>query len=160
MTGKLGLQKEDVTKIKSIIEGLEADPRSEIFKEPVDYVGLGLTDYLDIVKHPMDLSTVSKKLKLSQYPTHNDVLNDLNLIWANCKSYNLQGSEIYLLAVAMEKICKKLWEKQFKERVGKKPEKNSKSGDSQVGSRSIVKKESDSDIKRKKSEPEPEPEEE
>lgn len=151
MTSKLGLQKEDVAKIKSIVEGLEADPRSEIFKEPVDHVGLGLTDYLDIVKQPMDLSTISKKLKTNKYASVNDVFDDFNLIWSNCKLYNLQGSEIYLLAVGMEKVCKKLWEKQFKDRNHKKPEKNSKSGDSQVGSKSGNKKDSDSDIKRKKS---------
>lgn len=159
MSTKVGISKEDIGKIKLIIEGLETDPRSEIFKEPVDHVGLGLTDYLDIIKQPMDLSTVSKKLKTGVYNSIQDVLNDLTLIWTNCKTYNLQGSEIYLLAVAMEKVCKKLWEKQFKDKPQKKTEKGGKSGDSQVGStKNAIKKESDSDIKRVKSEPDPEEE--
>ena len=32
---------------------------------------------------------------------------DLNLIWSNCKLYNVSGSEIYRLAESMERKCKK-----------------------------------------------------
>ena len=32
-----------------------------IFEEPVDPVKLGLADYFDVVKHPMDLGTVRKR---------------------------------------------------------------------------------------------------
>ena len=31
----------------------------------------------------------------------------MQLIWDNCKSYNIAGSEIYKLAEDMEKVCKK-----------------------------------------------------
>ena len=32
----------------------------------------------------------------------------MQLIWANCKSYNVSGSDIYKLAENMERRCKKL----------------------------------------------------
>ena len=32
---------------------------------------------------------------------------DMQLIWDNCKSYNIAGSDIYKLAEEMEKVCKK-----------------------------------------------------
>lgn len=31
---------------------------SEVFREPVQYIELGIPDYPDIIKHPMDLGTV------------------------------------------------------------------------------------------------------
>jgi hypothetical protein len=58
------------------------------FREPVDWKGMGLTDYLSIVKYPMDLSTVMKKLKEERYSRVEEGLDDLQLIWDNCKAYN------------------------------------------------------------------------
>ena len=111
------ISKEEKTKFNNILDTLLNDHYAYIFKEPVDYVGLGLTDYLDVVKNPMDLGTVKAKLINENYNSYQDVIDDLNLIWANCKLYNLQGSDIYLTAVHMEKTCKKLLEKNFKEKA-------------------------------------------
>jgi hypothetical protein len=55
------ITKEEVTKLKEIIEGIEADPKAYDFLEPVDHQGLGLFDYTTIVKNPMDLSTIKVK---------------------------------------------------------------------------------------------------
>ena len=110
------ISKEETIKIKQLLEGLEAEPKCYIFLEPVDVVGLGLSDYLEIIKHPMDISTIKKKLKSNQYNTLQEVLGDIHLIWSNCKLYNQEGSEIFLLAVAMEKTCKKLNDKIFKDK--------------------------------------------
>lgn len=52
------ISKDDIKKMLNIIDTLEQDPYSFIFLEPVDHVGLGLTDYLTIVKKPMDLGTI------------------------------------------------------------------------------------------------------
>ncbi len=38
---------------------LKKHPSAEQFLKPVDYISMKLTDYLDIVKEPMDLSTVN-----------------------------------------------------------------------------------------------------
>ncbi|KAJ5594791.1 uncharacterized protein N7459_000999 [Penicillium hispanicum] len=45
-------------------------------------------DYYTIIKHPMDLGTMTKKLKGLQYRSKQDFVDDLNLIWANCLKYN------------------------------------------------------------------------
>ena len=37
------------------------------FYKPVDVEGLGLHDYLDIIKHPMDLGTVKVCFKVYKY---------------------------------------------------------------------------------------------
>ncbi|KAJ5290511.1 uncharacterized protein N7443_010764 [Penicillium atrosanguineum] len=45
-------------------------------------------DYYSIIKHPMDLGSMTKKLKGLQYRSKQDFVDDLNLIWANCLKYN------------------------------------------------------------------------
>lgn len=45
-------------------------------------------DYYNIIKQPMDLGTMTKKLKALQYKSKQEFVDDLNLIWANCFKYN------------------------------------------------------------------------
>ena len=39
--------------------------------------------------------------------TYEEVFAEVQLIWDNCKSYNMAGSEIYKLAEYMEKAAKR-----------------------------------------------------
>jgi len=41
-----------------------------------------------VIKHPMDLGTMTKKLKAVQYKSKQEFVDDLSLIWANCLRYN------------------------------------------------------------------------
>ncbi|KAL8831177.1 MAG: hypothetical protein Q9191_001019, partial [Dirinaria sp. TL-2023a] len=45
-------------------------------------------DYSNVIKHPMDLGSMTKKLKAIQYKSKQEFVDDLNLIWANCLKYN------------------------------------------------------------------------
>ncbi|KAL2868228.1 SAGA histone acetyltransferase complex subunit SPT7 [Aspergillus lucknowensis] len=45
-------------------------------------------DYYGVIKHPMDLGTMTKKLKALQYKSKQEFVDDLNLIWSNCFKYN------------------------------------------------------------------------
>jgi hypothetical protein len=48
----------------------------------------------------MDLGTVDSKLKQGEYLYVEEMLDDIQLIWDNCKLYNLPGSvKKYLLIV-------------------------------------------------------------
>ena len=76
-----------------------------------------LFDYPQIVKKPMDLSTVKKNILKGKYQSYEDVFSDIQLVWGNCKTYNMSGSDIYLQAEAMERLSKKLI-KQFKIQMG------------------------------------------
>jgi hypothetical protein len=42
----------------------------------------------------MDISTVKKKLGNVEYTSLQEVLDDIQLIWNNCKRYNIEGSVI------------------------------------------------------------------
>lgn len=47
-----------------------------------------LTGNATAIKHPMDLGTMTKKLKGTQYKSKHEFVDDLNLIWANCLKFN------------------------------------------------------------------------
>ena len=71
-------------------------------------IELGLLDYPQIVKRPMDFATIKTALlKGGKFVTFEDVFNEIQLIWDNCKTYNMAGSEIYKLAEYMEKLSKR-----------------------------------------------------
>jgi len=45
-------------------------------------------DYHNVIKYPMDIGTVSKKLRGTAYKSKREFVDDLNLIWSNCLKYN------------------------------------------------------------------------
>lgn len=96
----------------SLLKGLEQQEESLEFLHPVDHAGLGLDDYLTIVTTPMDLSTVRKNAKGGKYGDVREALADVQLIWENCRKYNLSDSLIAKQADIMEhhakRICQKL----------------------------------------------------
>lgn len=60
----------------------------------------------------MDFATIKKTLaKGGKYETYEDVFADVQLIWDNCKTYNMAGSDIYKLAEYMEKLAKRTIQK-------------------------------------------------
>jgi len=45
-------------------------------------------DYFQVIKCPMDIGTMIKKLKQLAYKSKKEFVDDLNLIWSNCLNYN------------------------------------------------------------------------
>ena len=50
----------------------------------------------------MDLSTVREKLNNDEYSSVEECLDDLQLIWDNCKLYNVEFSKIYKMSIRLE----------------------------------------------------------
>lgn len=105
------MNQNQLTLIKNFISTIEKDRNAYIFLEPVDYVGMGLPDYPEIIKHPMDLSTIKKKINDSKYNTIEEIYKDIQLIWDNCKTYNMEGSDVYKMAQYCEKFTKRYFDK-------------------------------------------------
>ena len=74
------------------------------FRDPVDWKAWKLFDYPKLIKNPMDLHTVEKKLNESKYESILDFANDCRLVWTNCKTYNQDESEYYKLASKFSKL--------------------------------------------------------
>lgn len=87
--------KEDISKLIIKINGRK---ESEFFREPVDWKGLGLTDYPTIITQPMDLRTVREKLENDCYDTPLEVAADVRLIFLNAMTYNAPGSRVFVYA--------------------------------------------------------------
>ncbi|KAL8771725.1 MAG: hypothetical protein Q9209_002916 [Squamulea sp. 1 TL-2023] len=66
-------------------------------------------DYYNVIKQPMDLGSMTKKLKNVQYKSKQEFVTDLSLIWSNCLNYN-QNPDHFLRrhALFMRKETEKL----------------------------------------------------
>lgn len=80
-------------------QGLHQDiyelPEAEAFRQPVDVKALGLTDYYDIIKRPMDLSTIGSKLQQGVYRDPWEYCDDMRLMVDNAHTYNKKNSPVY-----------------------------------------------------------------
>ena len=101
-------------KFFEILKVLFQDNQSSAFQEPVDYIELNIPEYPEIIKNPMDLGTIKEKLENDDYKNINEIINDFDLIWENCFTFNKVGSEIYKMAQYCKKLFKKQMEKYFK----------------------------------------------
>ena len=61
----------------------------------------------------MDLSTVKSNLENGDYSTVKSCLDDLQLIWDNCKLFNVEFSQIYKMSVRLENLQAKLIQQHF-----------------------------------------------
>jgi len=105
---------DDIKKLEKIFETMEKDNQAIDFLAPVDYVALNILDYPKIITNPMDLGTVKKNLLSGDYKIFQDFMGDISLIWKNCRTYNLPGSEIVKMANHCDKKFRQLMDKQFK----------------------------------------------
>ncbi|XP_073455684.1 bromodomain-containing protein 3 isoform X7 [Aquarana catesbeiana] len=74
------------------------------FYQPVDCIKLNLPDYHKIIKNPMDMGTIKKRLENNYYWSANECMQDFNTMFTNCYIYNKSTDDIVLMAQALEKI--------------------------------------------------------
>lgn len=70
------------------IQTLKRMQDSRFYKEPVDPIKMNIPQYFDIIKNPMDLGTIDRKLKNEMYPTAQALINDFNLMVQNAVTFN------------------------------------------------------------------------
>jgi histone acetyltransferase len=61
-------------------------------------------DYYDVIKEPMDLSSMEDKLEKDLYPTPEDFMRDAKLIFDNCRKYNTENTPYAKSANKLEKF--------------------------------------------------------
>ena len=64
-------------------------------------------DYYNVIKEPMDLSTMEERLHADLYPRPEDFVKDAKLIFDNCRSYN---NETTPYAKSANKLEKYMWQ--------------------------------------------------
>lgn len=98
-------------KCQTLLKRLQSHNSAAPFLDPVDHKALNIPDYPLIVKEPMDLSTVERKLKEGMYASPAAFGADVRKIWSNAYLYNPNGSPICELTKKMDDF----FEKYFKE---------------------------------------------
>ncbi|XP_025893668.1 bromodomain testis-specific protein isoform X2 [Nothoprocta perdicaria] len=74
------------------------------FHLPVDAAALNLPDYYSIIKKPMDLSTIKKRLEHNYYTKAAECIEDFKTMFLNCYIYNKPGDDIVFMAQELEKV--------------------------------------------------------
>jgi hypothetical protein len=92
-----------------VMQELIDDQFGWVFHDAVDPVALGLPDYFDVVKKPMHLELVKKKLENALYPEMDMYAADVRLVFGNAILYNGDTSEVGELAQAMLVKFEKLY---------------------------------------------------
>lgn len=98
---------EELAQCKAIVRDLRKHKDAQEFLEPVDWKGLGIPDYPTIIKRPMDMGTVSRRLEAGQYASVHALYSDVDLVWTNAMTYNQDESPIFVFArdLKVEHTC-------------------------------------------------------
>ncbi len=99
----ISLRQEGVQKLmRPVVQKLINHPKNfDIFNKPVDYINLGLTDYLIKIKQPMDLGTVKSKLLRGDYEKLDQIKDDVSLVFNNAMTYNPPTHSVHMYAKAI-----------------------------------------------------------
>ncbi|KAF8922329.1 Bromodomain-containing protein [Mucidula mucida] len=79
------------------------------FYEPVDWVKLGIPSYPKIVKKPMDLSTIRKKLDAGDYAHAAAFQSDFKLMIRNCFTFNPPGTPVNQAGAELQRVFDMKW---------------------------------------------------
>lgn len=79
------------------------------FLEPVDPVALDCPSYFDVVKNPMDLSTMAKKMENGEYENGEEFEKDMRLMLSDCYAFNPPGTPVNILGHRLETVFNEKW---------------------------------------------------
>jgi len=80
------------------------EPYAWPFYKPVEAEELGLYDYTDIIKQPMDLTTIKNKMEGREYATPQEFATDVRLIFTNCYKYNPPDHDVVKMARKLQDV--------------------------------------------------------
>ncbi|OCH92323.1 Bromodomain-domain-containing protein [Obba rivulosa] len=92
------------TAMEKLLSDLQGHGLSWPFLQPVN--GDEVVDYYEVIKKPMDFSTMEHKLDTNQYPNIDAFLADAQLVFDNCRTYNPDDSIYHKNATKLERFLK------------------------------------------------------
>ncbi|KAK0934794.1 transcription initiation at TATA-containing promoter protein [Friedmanniomyces endolithicus] len=93
-----------------------------VFLMPVDPVALNIPHYHQIIKKPMDLSTMAQKLKQGQYGRATEFEADFKLMVENCLAFNPAPNVVRDMGIQLKREFVQLWSGKNKWERLNKPE--------------------------------------
>ncbi|KAG3011397.1 hypothetical protein PC121_g15711 [Phytophthora cactorum] len=109
------LKAKECQKLLRVLNSQKYDKNCWPFRKPVRVLFPALSpDYFEIVKTPMDLSTIAEKLNEFEYKMHGEFIRDVRLTFENAMTYNRadkdrEGWSVYSAAVHMLAVVEDLW---------------------------------------------------
>lgn len=94
---------------ENLLKKLLSHQHASVFNEPVDIVKLNIPDYFTVIKHPMDLGTIKKRLTSGAYSSPLEFLADVRLTFSNALTYNPPGNTVNFMADEMSKFFELRW---------------------------------------------------
>ncbi|ESK98428.1 transcription regulator [Moniliophthora roreri MCA 2997] len=79
------------------------------FYEPVDWVKLDIPTYPKIIKKPMDLSTMRRKLEGGEYSSAQRFADDFKLMIRNCFTFNPSGTPVNQAGIELQRVFDDKW---------------------------------------------------
>lgn len=93
------------SELLSIVRKTEDQQFAWPFREPVDTTEV--TDYLNVIKDPIDLSTIEKRIRKGDWYKSKEMLHvDMLRMVKNCQTYNDPSSPYYECAVNLDNFLK------------------------------------------------------
>lgn len=97
--------KDDLIKfLLPVWEILDRSEDAAPFRAPVDAKLLNIPDYHEIIKKPMDLETIHKKLHSGQYLNAFQFIDDIWLMFDNAWLYNRKNSKVYKFGIKLSEL--------------------------------------------------------
>nr|KYP52202.1 Bromodomain and PHD finger-containing protein 3 [Cajanus cajan] len=143
-----GIPLPDKRTLELILDKLQKKDTYGVFAEPVDPEEL--PDYHDVIDHPMDFSTVRKKLANGSYTTLEQFESDVFLICSNAMQYNAPETIYHKQARSIQELGRKKFEKL---RLGFERSQMELKSEPKAGSSYLVKKQPKKPLARASQEP-------
>ncbi|XP_035148401.3 bromodomain-containing protein 3 [Callithrix jacchus] len=100
---KPGRKTNQLQYMRSVVKTLWTHQSAWPFCRPVDAIKLNLPDYHKIIKNPMDMGTIKKRLENDYYWSASECMQDFSTMFRNCYIYNKPTDGTVLMAQALEK---------------------------------------------------------
>ncbi|KAI0743462.1 histone acetyltransferase GCN5 [Daedaleopsis nitida] len=92
------------TMMEKLLSDLKNHSAAWAFQTPVD--AKEVPDYYDVITHPMDFGTMEHKLETNQYTDTDLFIDDAQLIFSNCRTYNPEDTVYHKNAVRLERYLR------------------------------------------------------
>nr|DAD20468.1 TPA_asm: hypothetical protein HUJ06_021931 [Nelumbo nucifera] len=106
---QLGTPMPDKKSLELILDKLQKKDTYGVYAEPVDPEEL--PDYHDVIEHPMDFSTIRKKLASGAYSNFEQFESDVFLICTNAMQYNAPETIYFKQARSIQELARKKFQK-------------------------------------------------